>query len=142
MARRPANARPPAVDRFRNSRRSITTPGALTGHDRVICVSKTGFTSHVPQIVYCYRQLLALDPLDQCSDLGVAGRVNSNVRRSGKKTSDDIGTSTIFGCAKLVGLGKHQLLLGHRDDHDPRLVGKHDVTRIHLNQTKHHRLVD
>src|SRR6266446_4946885 len=62
--------------------------------------------------------------------------------RSGKKTSDDLGTSAILSCANLVGLGKHQLLLGRRDNHDPGFVGKNDIPGLDLNLAQHDWLVD
>src|SRR5712692_9519831 len=65
-----------------------------------------------------------------------------DVSRSGKKTSDDLGTSAILGCANLVGLGKHQLLLGRRDNHDPGFVGENDITGSDLNLAQHDWLVD
>src|SRR4029077_17944238 len=69
-APRPANARA-AGDRFRKSRRCISTSVALTVLD--------GFTSYIPKIVYRYLQILALDALYDGCDLGVAGGGNANL---------------------------------------------------------------
>src|SRR5262245_44354841 len=43
-------------------------------------ISNNDITSHLPKIVYCYWQLLALDALHDGHDLGIAGCGNANLR--------------------------------------------------------------
>src|SRR5262245_58946888 len=61
---------------------------------------------------------------------------------SREKRSRNVSPSAVLGLSNLVGLAKHQFLRSRRNDHDSRLVGEYDVSGIHLDRTKHDRLID
>src|SRR5215813_2274103 len=100
MTPRPASARAAAAGPFRRSRRRLSTPGAPTEPDRA-----SGLTSQLPKIVYRYRQLLALDALDERRDLRVAGGGKPDLRT----LVDDVAVDEFnFGATPL------QHVLAHR----------------------------
>src|SRR5947208_6576785 len=61
-------------------------------------MSRNGFILHVPKILDRYRQLLALDALDEGIDLGVARSVDADLRAF----VDDMAVDELdFGAAPL-----------------------------------------